>query len=86
VLDFLLPRHPLLRKIAWRLPDRLQPNPKRTVRVQAYDTDGTLVHDLGGQHDEFHMVTGVREHHGTVWLGSLHEPKVAAIGPLGGGA
>jgi sugar lactone lactonase YvrE len=86
VLDFLLPRHPVLRKIAWRLPDRLQPRPKRTVRVQAYDTDGTLVHDLGGQHDEFHMVTGVREHHGTVWVGSLHEPKVAAIGPLGGGA
>jgi len=86
VLDFLLPRHPLLRKIAWRLPDRFQPKPKRTVRVQAYDTDGRLVHDLGGQHDEFHMATGVREHDGTVWVGSLHEPKVAAIGPLGGGA
>ncbi len=86
VLDFLLPRHPVLRKVAWRLPDRLQPRPKRTVRVQAYDTDGRLVHDLGGQHDDFHMVTGVREHHGTVWVGSLHEPKVAAIGPLPGGA
>jgi sugar lactone lactonase YvrE len=86
VLDFLLPRHPLLRKIAWRLPDRLQPKPKRTVRVQAYDSDGALVHDLGGQHDDFHMVTGVREHQGTVWVGSLHEPKVAAIGPLTGGA
>jgi len=86
VLDFLLPRHPLLRKIAWRLPDRLQPKPQRTVRVQAYDTDGALVHDLGGQHDDFHMVTGVREHQGTVWVGSLHERKVAAIGPLTGGA
>jgi len=86
VLDFLLPRRPLLRKIAWRLPDRLQPRPKRTVRVQAYDTDGALVHDLGGQHDDFHMVTGVREHEGTVWVGSLHEPKVAAIGPLTPGA
>jgi Strictosidine synthase len=86
VLDFLLPRHPLLRRIAWRLPERLQPKPKRTVRVLAYSTDGTLVHDLAGQHDEFHMVTGVREHDGTVWVGSLHEPKVAAIGPLRGGA
>jgi sugar lactone lactonase YvrE len=80
VLDFLLPRHPVLRRIAWRLPDRLQPSPKRTVRVQAYDRDGTLVHDLSGTHHDFHMVTGVREHEGTVWLGSLHEPKVAAIG------
>ena len=25
----------------------------------------------------FHMVTGVREHHGRVWLGSLVEPAVA---------
>jgi hypothetical protein len=25
------------------------------------------------------MVTGVREHDGTLWLGSLHEPAVAAI-------
>jgi hypothetical protein len=86
VLDFLLPRRPFLRKIAWRLPDRLQPKPKRTVRVHAYNTDGTLVHDLGGQHDDFHMVTGVREYEGTVWVGSLHEPTVAAIGPLRGGA
>jgi hypothetical protein len=25
----------------------------------------------------FHMVTGVHEHHGRVWLGSLVEPAVA---------
>lgn len=25
----------------------------------------------------YHMVTGVREHDGRVWLGSLHEPSVA---------
>jgi sugar lactone lactonase YvrE len=86
VLDFLLPRHPVLRKLAWRLPDRLQPRPRRTVRVQAYDVDGTLVHDLSGEHEEFHMVTGVREHGGVVWLGSLHEPRVAAIGLLQAGS
>ena len=28
-----------------RIPERLQPKPKRTVRVQAYDDSGTLVHD-----------------------------------------
>jgi sugar lactone lactonase YvrE len=84
-LDFLLPRHPVLRKVVWRLPDRLQPSPKRTVRVQAYDDAGTVVHDLNGTHDDFHMVTGVREHNGVVWLGSLHEPKVAAIGLLQAG-
>ena len=28
------------------------------------------------------MVTGVREHDGRVWLGSLHEPAVAVVEPL----
>jgi sugar lactone lactonase YvrE len=85
-LDFLLPRHPVLRKVVWRLPERLQPRPKRTVRVQGYDDTGTLVHDLNGSHDDFHMVTGVRERDGVVWVGSLQEAKVAAIGPLRPGA
>ena len=60
-------------------PRRLQPAPKRTIRVQAYDDDGRLVHDVDlAEHGPgFHMVTGVREHDGRVWLGSLHEPAVA---------
>ena len=72
-----------LRRQVTRIPDRLQPAPKRTVRVQAYDSDGRLVHDVdlgsevtGGR---YHMVTGVREHDGRVWLGSLHEPAVAVV-------
>ena len=28
---------------------------------------------------DYHMVTGVREHEGRVWLGSLHEPAVAVL-------
>jgi hypothetical protein len=27
----------------------------------------------------YHMVTGVREHDGRLWLGSLHEPAVAVV-------
>lgn len=60
-----------------RVPGALQPAPKRTVRVQAYDTSGRLVHDLDLPANGFHMVTGVREHDGVVWLGSLHEAAVA---------
>jgi sugar lactone lactonase YvrE len=81
-LDLLLPRHPMLRRAVWALPERLHPRPKDTVRVQAYDATGTLVHDLNGRHDRFHMVTGVREHQGTVWVGSLERSSIAAIGPL----
>ncbi len=70
-----------LRKLATALPAKLQPKPQVTVRVQAYDESGTLVHDLDIDAKEhgaaYHMVTGVREHDGRVWMGSLHEPAVA---------
>jgi sugar lactone lactonase YvrE len=79
VLDRLLPRPPVLRKIAWAMPDRLQPQPKKTVWVLAYDADGTLVHDLQGPGTKYHMVTGVREHHGAVWLGSLVDTAIAVL-------
>lgn len=62
-----------------RIPEPLQPKPKRTVRVQAYDDTGALVHDLDLPAAGYHMVTGVREHEGRVWLGSLHEPAVAVV-------
>lgn len=75
-----LQRGPLaLRRLATRVPARLQPQPRRTIRVQAYDDRGGLVHDLDVDHPGFHMVTGVREHEGRVWLGSLHEPAIAVV-------
>ena len=77
-----LQRGPMwLRRRITRLPLRLQPAPKRTVRVQAYDNDGRLAHDLTADSTAFHMVTGVREHDGRIWLGSLHEPAVAVLTP-----
>lgn len=68
-----------LRKIVTAIPEALQPAPKQTVRAMAFDDAGTCVHDVVGEVDGFHMVTGVREHHGELWLGSLHEPAVAVI-------
>ena len=79
ILDSLSPRPPLLREIAWAVPHRLQPKERPTVWVQAYDADGVLVHDLQTTHPRFHMVTGVREFEGSVWLGSL---KARAIGRI----
>jgi hypothetical protein len=61
------------------VPTRLQPGPRRTVHVQAYDDHGRLVRDLDVPADGFHMVTGVREHDGRVWLSSLHEPALAVV-------
>lgn len=81
-----LQRGPLwLRRQVTRIPERLQPAPKRTVRVQAYTVDGRLARDLPTDDSEFrmrfHMATGVREHSGRIWLGSLHEPAVAVLEP-----
>ncbi|WP_210503789.1 SMP-30/gluconolactonase/LRE family protein [Nocardioides xinjiangensis] len=70
-----------LRRAITRIPESWQPRPARTIRVQAYADDGRLVHDLDlappEQGPGYHMVTGVREHDGRVWMGSLHEPAVA---------
>ncbi len=68
-----------VRRLAWRTPQSLQPKPKRTARVRAYDEAGALVHDIDADPSKFHMVTGVREHHGRVWLGSLEEPAIAVL-------
>ena len=75
-----LQRGPMfLRKTVTRIPEMLQPKPKRTVRVQGLDDSGTAVHDVDVKTDGYHMVTGVREHDGRVWLGSLHEPAIAVV-------
>ena len=72
-----------LQRSVTKVPEAVQPKPRRTVRVQAYDDRGALVHDIDIDTPRFHMVTGVREHDGVVWLGSLHEPAVASF-RLGG--
>jgi len=80
LVEFLQQRAPLpVRKVVTRIPDALQPKPKRTARVQAYDGSGRLAHDIDADASGFHMVTGVREHEGRVWFGSLVEPAVAVV-------
>lgn len=78
-----LQRGPMaLRRLATALPEAVQPKPKETVRAVAYDERGKLVHDVDIRPAEhgasYHMVTGVREHDGRLWMGSLHEPAIAA--------
>lgn len=67
----------LLRKAVTRIPEVLQPKPRRTIRVQAYDDSGACVEDIDLPDTGYHMVTGVREHQGRIWFGSLHEAAVA---------
>ncbi|MGE5720744.1 MAG: SMP-30/gluconolactonase/LRE family protein [Nocardioidaceae bacterium] len=79
VVEALMSGPMALRRAAWRLPAPLQPKPKRTARVMAFDDAGSVVHDRSFDATFFHMVTGVREHRGRVWLGSLVEPAVAVF-------
>jgi hypothetical protein len=60
-----------------RLPEGFKPKPKRTARVVAFDSTGRAVHDLEFDATHWHLATGVREHDGTVWLGSLMQPAIA---------
>jgi len=66
-----------VRRAATSVPEGLQPQPQPGARVQAFDRDGSLVHDVHLPEADYTMVTGVREHDGVLWLGSLLEAAVA---------
>nr|WP_280404230.1 SMP-30/gluconolactonase/LRE family protein [Nocardia brasiliensis] len=76
ILDRLLPLPGMLRRIVWALPDWVQPKPAKTIWVMAVDFDGNIVHDLQTEGTNFAMVTGVVEHEGALYLGSLTESAV----------
>lgn len=79
LLDLVSRRPPVLRRAVWALPDVLRPKPADTVWVQAVDGTGAVVHDLQARLTGLTMVTGVREHDGTVWLGTLHGDAIGAF-------
>ena len=66
-----------VRGLVRRAPERLKPEPKQTAHVLALDSTGTTVHDLEFDSTSWHLATGVREHQGKVWLGSLVQPAIA---------
>ena len=77
LLDALLPRPGFLRSAVWAMPDKLQPDASRITWVVGIDGEGTVVRNLQGPGTAYHYVTGVREKHGRLYLGSLVEPGVA---------
>lgn len=76
--EWLAPRWPALRKLLWRLPDRLQPQIKPEVWAVAFDPDsGEAVAGLHTEHPSFGMVTGLVEADGRLWMGCIGSPAVA---------
>ena len=74
----LLP-HPQLRRIAAVLPARLQPQPVPYAMAALVDGAGTVLRVLHGPAGRYVMATGVRQHGGTLWLGSLTESAIARV-------
>jgi sugar lactone lactonase YvrE len=79
LLDLLLSRPGFLRSAVWSMPERLQPDVTRITWVVGIDGEGDVVHNLQASGKDFHYVTGVREHDGRLYLGSLVEPGVAIV-------
>lgn len=71
---------PLVRKLLWRLPDRLQPKPEAVVWAVAFDPDsGQAVAGIRMTHPGFSMATGLVEAGGRLWLGSIGGPHLASV-------
>src|SRR5215813_9445816 len=71
--------HPGVRRVVALLPDRVQPRPGRYGLVALVDGDGAVLRTVHGPTGRYAMITGVRQHGTTLWLGSLTEPGVARI-------
>ena len=75
-LDKLLP-HPFLRKIIARLPQLLQPAPKRYGFVLSVNGEGEVVDNLqDGSKSCFAEIANVVEHNGFLYFGSIGEQAV----------
>jgi hypothetical protein len=69
---------PILRRLLWRLPDRIQPKPESVVWAVAFDPDtGDAVAGLRTEHPSFSLVTGLVESDGKLWMGCIGAPAVA---------
>lgn len=78
IAERLLP-HPMLRRIAAALPTRLQPQPLPYSLVSLVDGEGRVLRTIHGPAGRYVMLTGVRQHGDTLWLGSLTEKGIGRI-------
>lgn len=79
LLDALLPR-PFLRKVVLRLPQFMQPAPKRYAFVLGLDQNGRITHNLQDPSGKsFALVSSVLEHQGKLYLGSIGEEAVGRL-------
>ena len=78
LVDRMMP-HPATRRIATRLPDRLQPAAQRYGLVARLGADGQITRTLHGPSGRYREIVGVRQHEGWLYLGSLYETAVGRV-------
>lgn len=78
LVDRMMP-HPATRRIATRLPDRLQPAAQRYGLVARLGPDGQITRTLHGPSGRYREIVGVRQHEAWLYLGSLYETAVGRV-------
>jgi sugar lactone lactonase YvrE len=58
---------------------RLKMPVKQHGQILGYNSYGRLVHNIEVDPAKYHMITGVREHNGILYLGSLHEEAIGIV-------
>ncbi len=77
-VDRMMP-HPASRRVAARLPERLQPAAQRYGLVARVGADGAILQSLHGPAGTYREIVGVRQHDGWLYLGSLAETAVGRV-------
>ncbi|MFZ2172474.1 MAG: SMP-30/gluconolactonase/LRE family protein [Rhodococcus sp. (in: high G+C Gram-positive bacteria)] len=78
LLDMIAP-YPTLRILAANLPEVVQPEPEHAAWVLALNAEGAIACSLRGGKGSYSPITGVREHDGWLYLGSLSADSVARV-------
>ncbi|TWT07973.1 SMP-30/gluconolactonase/LRE family protein [Planococcus sp. CPCC 101016] len=68
-----------LRKLLWRVPERLQPKPAKTAWAMLFDEQGNCLLDLQSSTIDYHAVTGVVESRGMLYFASIEEQALLAV-------
>ncbi|MGA5542055.1 SMP-30/gluconolactonase/LRE family protein [Mycobacterium sp. NPDC051198] len=76
--EALAPRAPMIRKLLWQLPDRIQPKIRPQVWALAFDADsGEALAGLRTTRPDFGTVTGLVESAGRLWMSTIAFPALA---------
>jgi sugar lactone lactonase YvrE len=68
-----------IRRIAWRLPDRLMPGPDDIVWLRSITADGEVIDDIHTHRDDYEMATGAVEYRGFLYVAGLRRTALLRL-------